>query len=206
MTTTPPNTQPSSTNDQSVASSAKRLFKPKGDIGWRWNSVEDLKNKHRVKCDFCGEQSSGGITRAKQHQLGQKGNAKGCLKTPDDVKKQLQEAEAKKKAAKMAVSGDVNENADEIAELQAITRIRSGKRAVEEGVVLPPQKKNTKGPLDILYYQTPEETLEKEGKQTSRNHCDKKARMSCCQYIARFFYRNGIAFNVGTLKKPQNDG
>ncbi|MCI97513.1 hypothetical protein A2U01_0118814, partial [Trifolium medium] len=66
-----------------------------------------------------GETSNGGITRAKQHQLGQRGNVKGCSKTPDDVKKQLQDAEDKKKKAKLAMSGEVNEKADEIAELQA---------------------------------------------------------------------------------------
>ncbi|MCI48674.1 hypothetical protein A2U01_0069917, partial [Trifolium medium] len=48
------------------------------------------------------------------------------------------------------MSGGVNEKADEIEELQDISRMRSGKRLVEEGAVLPPQKKKTKGPLDLL--------------------------------------------------------
>ncbi|XP_050890988.1 uncharacterized protein LOC127096466 [Lathyrus oleraceus] len=61
-------------------------------------------------------------------------------------------------------------------------------------------KKNTKGPLDVIYYREPEETLKK-GKQTSLNEaCDKKARACYCQYIARFFYRNGIVFNVANSK------
>jgi hypothetical protein len=90
-TPTPPNTQPSQSSGQSIASSVK-LYKPTDltDIGWRWNSLQDLKNKKKVTCDFCGEESTGGITRAKQHQLGQKGNVKGCDKTPDDVNKLLQ--------------------------------------------------------------------------------------------------------------------
>jgi hypothetical protein len=54
--------------------------------------------------------------------------------------------------------------------------------------------------LDVLYYKKPEDTLGK-GKQTSINDvCDKEARVKCCQYIARFFYRNGIAFNVAHSK------
>jgi hypothetical protein len=200
-TPTPPNTQPSS-NAQSVDSSAARkLYKPTDltDIGWRWNSLLDLKDKKKVVCDFCGEPSSGGITRAKQHQLGQKGNVKGCKTTPDDVKKLLQEDYDKKKAAKAAMAGEVSENPDEVAELESISRIRSGKRPVEAGS-MPAAKKKTKGPLDVMYYQKPEDTIEK-GKQTSMNDaCDKKARATCCQYIARFFYRNGIAFNVAHSK------
>jgi hypothetical protein len=51
-----------------------------------------------------------------------------------------------------------------------------------------------------LYYKKPEDTLGK-GKQTSINDvCDKEARAKCCQYIARFFYRSGIAFNVAHSK------
>ncbi|PNY14079.1 hypothetical protein L195_g010751, partial [Trifolium pratense] len=139
--------------------------------------------------------------RAKQHQLGIGGNVRGCQKTPEDVKKKLQEAEDKKKAAKMAKSGEVNENPDDMAALQEISRIRSGKRQSEEETMLPPQKKNTtKGPLDAMYYKKPEDTIGK-GKQTSINDAfDKDARAKCCQYIARFFYRNGIAFNVAHSK------
>jgi hypothetical protein len=41
MTTTPPNTKPSSSNGQSLASSAKLLKPIGGDIGWRWDNLED---------------------------------------------------------------------------------------------------------------------------------------------------------------------
>jgi hypothetical protein len=198
-TLTPPNTQPSQSSGQSITSSVK-LYKPTDltDIGWRWNSLEDLKNKKKVTCDFCGEVSTGGITRAKQHQMCVGGQVKGCLKTPDNVKKQLREADEKKKAAKAAMAGEVNENADDIADLQEISRIRSGKRPVELGS-MPAAQKKTKGPLDALYYQKPEDTVAK-GKQTSINDFDKEARGKVCQYIARFFYRNRIAFNVAHSK------
>jgi hypothetical protein len=126
------------------------------------------------------------------------GQVKGCLETPDDVKKQLREADKNKKAAKAAMADEVNENADDIADLQEISRIRSGKRPVESGS-MPAAQKKTKGPLDALYYQKPEDTIEK-GKQTSINDIDKEARAKVCQYIARFFYRNGIAFNVAHSK------
>jgi hypothetical protein len=145
-TPTPPNTQPSSNAQSFDSSAARKLYKPTDltDIGWRWNSLLDLKDKKKVVCDFCGEPSSGGITRAKQHQLGQKGNVKGCKTTPDDVKKLLQEDYDKKKAAKAAMAGEVSENPDEVAELESISRIRSGKRPVEAGS-MPAAKKKTKG-------------------------------------------------------------
>ncbi|WJX94820.1 hypothetical protein P8452_76201 [Trifolium repens] len=149
-TPTPPNTQPTQSSGQSIASSVK-LYKPTDltDIGWRWNSLQDLKNKKKVTCDFCGEESTGGITRAKQHQMGVGGQVKGCLKTPDNVKKQLREADEKKKAAKAAMAGEVNENADDIADLQEISRIRSGKRPVESGS-MPAAQKKTKASLLVV--------------------------------------------------------
>jgi hypothetical protein len=46
-TPTPPNIQPSSSNGQLIASSAKQLFKPTNltYVGWKWISLEGLKNK-----------------------------------------------------------------------------------------------------------------------------------------------------------------
>ncbi|XP_058755022.1 uncharacterized protein LOC131628172 [Vicia villosa] len=202
MATNPPNssTQPSSSDVPSVASSAAaKIHQPVGDIGWKFNHLKDLNNRRRVTCNFCNETSTGGISRAKQHQLGIKGNVKACTQTPEDVKLILQEHEDKKLAAKKSISGEVHEDDDEASRLLEISRIRSGKRPAEEGS-MPTAKKNTKGPLDVIYYRKPEENLKK-GKQTSLNDaCDKKARASCCQYIARFFYRNGIAFNVAKSK------
>ncbi|CAI8607955.1 unnamed protein product [Vicia faba] len=112
-TTTPPtsSTQPSSSSDvPSVASSAAKIHKPIGDIGWKFNHLKDLNNKRRVTCDFCNETSTRGISRAKQHQLVIKGNVKACTQTPEDVKLILQEHEDKKLAAKKSMSGEVHED------------------------------------------------------------------------------------------------
>jgi hypothetical protein len=85
----------------------------------------------------------------------------------------LQEADDKKKATKAAMAGEVNENVDDVAKLQAISRIRSGNRPVEAGG-FPAAKKKTKGPLDVLYYKKPEDPVGK-GKQTSiTDVCDKE--------------------------------
>lgn len=39
-----------------------------------------------MRCDFSNLTSSGGISRAKKHQLGIKGDVVACLKIPTEVK------------------------------------------------------------------------------------------------------------------------
>lgn len=75
------------------------------DIGWWWNSFKD-ENQKTIVCHFCGHPSTGGITRAKYHQLGIKGReVKPCEKTPEDVKILLKNYFDSKQAAKDACSG-----------------------------------------------------------------------------------------------------
>ena len=56
-----------------------------------------------------------------------------------------------------------------------------------------------KDPLDLMFLKNPEATI-KLGKpywQTSINDaCDKEAKARIIQYIAHFFYMDGITFNV----------
>lgn len=68
--TTPPssNANDSSNAAQSIASSVE-LFKPSlPDIGWKYNSLKNKSNIKKVTCDYCLLESTGGISRAKQHQ------------------------------------------------------------------------------------------------------------------------------------------
>jgi len=111
-----------------------RMFKPTGDnldIAWKWNSLKDLKNKTSVTCDFCGNESHGGITRAKKHQMKVKGSGVcRCSKVPDEVFHALWAAHDKKTKEKEANSlVEMIEDEDDIAELQEIRDIRKGKRA-----------------------------------------------------------------------------
>lgn len=72
---------------------------------------------------FVTKRQPGGISRAKQLQLGIKGNVKACTRTPEDVKLILQEHENKKLAAKKSMSGEVHEDDDEASQLLDILRI-----------------------------------------------------------------------------------
>lgn len=84
---------------------------------------------------------------------------------------------------------------DDIAEIRSI---RLGKRSSESTLCANARKK---GPLDVMFMQKPEETIRKKTRQTNINDAaDKEARDKTVQYIARFFYTNGIAFNVARSK------
>lgn len=202
MATQPSSSSQAQSNAQSVDSSVK-LHKPSlPDIGWKFNSVGDLKNLRRVTCDFCLTESTGGFSRAKQHQLGRVGNVRPCTKTPEEVKLVLKESEENRVAKVNSISAEVHEDDDERENLQEISRLLNGKRPAEVELgngSAPAVKKGTKGPLDILFYQKPEQTIGKAKQTNVKDGAGKEAREKTNEYIALFFfffYMNGIAFNV----------
>ena len=191
---------PSSSNAGDSVASSVELLKPNlPDIGWKYNSLKDKNNTKKVTCDYCLLESNGGISRAKQHQMGVTGNVKACLKTPEDVKLILRASEEARLAKVKSVANEAQDD-EETARLEEIGRLASGKRArTEMGSDLAAKKGKTKGPLDLMFFQKPEVTVGK-GKQTNLKQFDKEAREKTNQYIARFFYLNGIAFNVAKSK------
>lgn len=50
------------------------------------NSTWKIGRTKKVTCDFCGKTTSGGITIAKKHQMGIKGDADRCCKILEDIK------------------------------------------------------------------------------------------------------------------------
>nr|KYP42636.1 hypothetical protein KK1_035966 [Cajanus cajan] len=156
------------------------MFKPIGDnidVFWKWNNLKDKNNRKSVTCDFCLKTSTGGITRAKKHQLGIKGDVGACRKIPEDLKLEMKAAYESKKIASEVYMECVDENEEE-DDIQAIARIKRPSSTSKENIKL------NKG----LW-------------QTSLNNaCTKEARARVIQYIAHFFYRNGIAFNVARSK------
>ncbi|RDX69606.1 hypothetical protein CR513_51253, partial [Mucuna pruriens] len=98
---------------------------------------------------------------------------------------------------------ELQEDEDEEDKVQEIARLKSGKRPTSSTKVSSSTAKkknvNIKGLLDLHFFKKPEETilLGKNKRQTSINDAyQKEARAKTIQYIARFFYRNGIPFNV----------
>ncbi|KAH1220913.1 hypothetical protein GmHk_12G034441 [Glycine max] len=89
-----------------------------------------------------------------------------------------------------------------------IARLKSGKKCPttsNEASSTASNKRITtkKGPIDLLFSKAPEESIKlgKTMRQSSVNETyNKVARDRAVQYIARFFFRNGIPFNVAKSK------
>ena len=106
------------------------LKRKSSDIGWEWARLCDPNDKNKVKLLFCGQETSAGINRLKQH-LAHKGTSiVKCPKVPEEVKekciKNLDEI-AKKKKDKQQHDREVRENVqiatgeeDEVVEVESI--------------------------------------------------------------------------------------
>ncbi|KAH1162309.1 hypothetical protein GYH30_000984 [Glycine max] len=154
------------------------MFKPTGDrvdVFWKWNSLKDKNNRKSVTCDFCHKTTTGGISRAKRHQLQIKGDVGSCKKVLEDVKLEMI-ATYEKKIVETTTYMEAMQEEDE---------------EEEDGI------------LEIARLKTPEESIKlgKTMRQSSVNETyNKAARDRAVQYIARFFFRNGIPFNVAKSK------
>lgn len=63
----------------------------KKDPGWKYCFLADKNNSNKVTCKFCGKITTGGISRGKQHLIGNHRNSTKCPKCPPEVKKELLE-------------------------------------------------------------------------------------------------------------------
>ncbi|GKV27719.1 hypothetical protein SLEP1_g36855 [Rubroshorea leprosula] len=165
-----------------------------------------------MMCNFCNKVTTGGITRAKRHQIGIKGDVAACPSCPQMVRDELFANLQKKNLEKDMLSGGNSSFDDDFGfgddeeevELRELPRGFVGSSLSIGGSK---NKKATttgraKGPMDLFMYQKPEAVLEKrklkhdKGRQLNMKEYDKEMRPLTIQYIARFFYENGIAFNV----------
>ncbi|KAH1242508.1 hypothetical protein GmHk_07G019820 [Glycine max] len=193
-------------------SEGSSLFKPTGDrvdAFWKWNSLKDKNNRKSVTCDFCHKTTTRGISRAKRHQLQIKGDVGSCKKVPEDVKLEMIAAYEKKIAETAAYMEAMQEEDEEEEDgILEIARLKSGKKhptTSNEASSTASNKRITtkKGPIDFLFSKAPEESIKlgKTMRQSSVNETYNKAtRDRAVQYIARFFFRNGIPFNVAKSK------
>ncbi|GKV49742.1 hypothetical protein SLEP1_g56476 [Rubroshorea leprosula] len=184
-------------------SSRSKTSKSDDEIGWKYNKLQDPNNSCRVVCKFCNKVTTGGITRAKRHQIGIKGDVAPCPKCPPAIREELwanlQQKTTTKKLEKemfMFSCGTVDlEEEDEEEELMPReSTLTIGGRSKKAKIG------QHKGPMDLYMYQKSEETLKKRKLEKCRQYSikdsNKELRAETIQYIAQFFYQNGISFNV----------
>ncbi|GKV16325.1 hypothetical protein SLEP1_g26983 [Rubroshorea leprosula] len=173
------------------------------EIGWKYNKLQDPKNSSRVIYNFCNKVTTGGITKAKRHQRGIKGDVAPCPKCPPIIREELwanlqQKTTTKKLEKDMFMSScgtvDLEEEDEEEKLMPRESTLSIGGRSQKAKIG------QHKGPMDLYMYQKPKETLEKRKLEKCRQSfikdSIKELRAETIQYIARFFYQNGISFNV----------
>ncbi|WVZ83648.1 hypothetical protein U9M48_030776 [Paspalum notatum var. saurae] len=184
----------------------------RGDPAWKYCTLPDMSKKYQLKCIFCQQLCSGGITRVKYHlaHIPKSGVAK-CPKVPTDVKDMMHELLTKNKAKKQ---NKCKEKASARAEVNLSDSEEESSE--EEGgnsvVVLNPGRAGSAtsskgGPMERFSKPTIEDaTTANKGTSLSNKVQTKlstqkreERRDRACEYISQFFYEASIPHNVVNL-------
>lgn len=188
----------STSQNTTAATESKRpiaLKRKSNDVGWNYGKLCDVTNKERVKCDFCGHISTGGINRFKLHITGTTSSVLSCLRSSPEAKAICQRAldayEAKKvakKKHKAEVRADVH--------VTALNEAREARESVCVGSTS--SEPNKLGPMDKFVRPIDGKSSREEAlRQLSMNEAlFKERRAQCSPYVARWVYSHGIPFNA----------
>jgi Sec-independent protein translocase protein TatA len=93
------------THQSNVTAVDNLLKRNSDDVGWEYGTLVDAQNKDKVKCKFCGHESSGGVHRLKEHVAGVGKNVKKCRSMTDEAKEKCQKSldESKRKRKEKTV-------------------------------------------------------------------------------------------------------
>ncbi|WOL07426.1 hypothetical protein Cni_G16167 [Canna indica] len=177
------------------------------DPGWKYCHSLDENDTNTIVCNFCGKITRGGITRAKQHLMGKKGNVSACTKCPKEVREELWDllrGKKKQESAEIASARNIDLENLGYGDSESEGEINEGFGEVVAKASHASGSKKLKCPID-LFCRKPETAIEKRKKerlrQTSiRETCDKETTARVHQYIARFWYQAGLSFNCIKLK------
>ena len=112
-----------------VAEVDNHLKRKSSDISWEWGRLCDPNDKNRVKCLLCGQESTTGIYRLKQHLAHVGTSIVKCPKVSEEVKQKCKrnlDETAKKKKDKQQHDREVRENVqlatteDEVIEVESL--------------------------------------------------------------------------------------
>lgn len=172
--------------------------RPSNDPGWEYGQPMP-ENRQYIKCDLCGIITKGGIKRHKQHLVGGFKDTKACQKATKEIREEIEKymksycdkKEEKRRLHEFSIRNvniyrdqDEQQN-DEYEELSLTSS------SVSKSSILPKGPKH-KGSLDSMYPPNPDNMIQKPIDNKHR----RKARDTCCEYIADFFYQNSISFHA----------
>nr|KYP47371.1 hypothetical protein KK1_030985 [Cajanus cajan] len=155
-------------------------------------------------CNYCQKIMKGGITRAKQHLMGKKGNVAPCQSVPQEVKDELWALEKNKKMKEsescQKIMEDVTFGSEDytlegdLSELEVETLETNERKKVA-----------TKKGLLTFFVNVRKQQLQKKKKDNLkqiniRESCDKEAIARVYQYIGRFWFQVGPSFNMIKLE------
>ena len=144
----------------------------------------------RLRCNFCGKETTGGVFRMKEHLVGGKRNATSCLKVPEDVRKEVVEFWDVKKKAKEVV--DLNQFEVGYYEDDDVVVVQPQPQTSMCGSTTSSLKKPPKmrGPMDVYLTADPEIAVKKrKGKQPQIDEGAKKElRKRACKAFEKWMY------------------
>ncbi|XP_039117838.1 uncharacterized protein LOC120253587 [Dioscorea cayenensis subsp. rotundata] len=173
------------------------------DPAWKYGVQVEVPGEGKsyvyIQCKFCNKVIKGGVKRMKDHLGGTHKNVVPCDKVPPDVKQEINDYVKKKQAMKHKTQEEFDLSVDVSSYF--------GTRPSFEGMDSCPSEHNhtrgVRGPMDRFVTNVDGEDEVDTGTQptitpTATN--SKEARNLVCLDIGRFFFENGIAFNV--IKSP----
>lgn len=190
----PQNASSMASNSESMTSSASKLKRTSGDIGWEFGMLCNAMNQDKWKCIKCGKEFSGGVYRIKQHIAGVRGNIAPCLKASSEDKQRCKEAldGAKKKKQVTKESNESVRSEVEVHELEEIEEMEGG------GTKKHPR---TLGSMDgyVSKINLDDSSLSESKRRRQQSIHDalfKQRSLQVHQYLARWVYESGIPFHA----------
>jgi hypothetical protein len=174
---------------------------------WKYFILQDPKNTNDTTCVFCGKVVKGGIHRANGHLVGRDKNVSLCPKVPKDVQDELRAYVTQPRGIRRQ-NLDIPEmyQRQDDSEMQSVS---GSKRTFSwsasgsgSGTSIPTQPLKQRGPMDYFCFGDPVLTVRERKKKLKEKQLsiseayNKEGRDICVQYIARWFYRNGIPFHA----------
>ncbi|KAK1391036.1 hypothetical protein POM88_019214 [Heracleum sosnowskyi] len=159
----------------------------KKDVAWKYARAVNGCSSIRLRCDFCGKETIGGVFRTKEHLIGGKRNAKGCTKVTEQVRDEVKDfMESKKKVKDNMNLHDYEAEILDDDEVEVFTRPQAsvGSRT----------KMKMKGPMDLYMTPDPELVVKKrrevQQKIDENDGARKELRNRACKAFAKWMQRS----------------